>query len=141
MQYGYIVAQSMFSFLTDRYFCRISKTAENSVRTIPYFHRKSNSLAYPYFLCLFVYCCLTRWTRIHFSLCFSIVIVIKKRINWRYLVHFIVKGRFRLSPNHIPTSISIFDDLLKRVKEDLTKRNVTMKITISPEEKLVVCLR
>lgn len=43
--------------------------------------------------------------------------------------------------NYFRMSMTTFDDLLKRVNEDLKKRDTNMRKSITPEEKLAICLR
>ncbi|XP_060810720.1 uncharacterized protein LOC132904419 [Amyelois transitella] len=43
--------------------------------------------------------------------------------------------------NYFRMSMTTFDDLLKRVNEDLKKHDTNMRKSITPEEKLAICLR
>jgi hypothetical protein len=43
--------------------------------------------------------------------------------------------------NYFRMSIPTFDDLLRRVEISLTRQDTNMRASISPEEKLAICLR
>lgn len=43
--------------------------------------------------------------------------------------------------NYFRMSMTTFDDLLKRVNEDLKTHDTNMRKSITPEEKLAICLR
>lgn len=43
--------------------------------------------------------------------------------------------------NYFRMSMATFDDLLRRVEQDLRREDTTMRKSISPEEKLAICLR
>jgi hypothetical protein len=74
----------------------------------------------------------------------------RRRINRRYWLHPIVMERSRVGSyrtlmyqlrrdelkffNYFRLSMSTFDDLLRRVEGDLTRRNTTMRRSIGPEE-------
>ncbi|KAL4126361.1 hypothetical protein QTP88_010583 [Uroleucon formosanum] len=77
--------------------------------------------------------------------------------NRRFWVHPIVSQRNILSSfntlmcqlrqdetklfNYFRMSIPTFDDLLRRVEINLTRQDTNMRASISPEEKLSICLR
>lgn len=78
-------------------------------------------------------------------------------ISRRYWEHPIVRERYNLGTfrnlmcqlrrdeikffNYFRMSPSTFDDLLNRLKRDLTLQDTNMRRCISAEEKLVICLR
>lgn len=43
--------------------------------------------------------------------------------------------------NYFRMTIPTFDNLLKKVEKDLTKRDTNMRKSIKPEEKLAICIR